>query len=320
MPAGFTKDYEGEISTDRSKGGALPALSVVIASVNGYRYIAQCLSALECQHLRQDAEVIVVEISGDDTARRLGEEYPWATVIPLLTPRPIPELRSIGIRRAKAEIVVTTEDHCVFDAHWYERILQAHQAHPHPAIGGAVENGSRQRLVDWAAYICEYGKFMLPFSPGPGTDLPGPNVSYKREILEHVCGDLLDRGVWENVLHDRLSAQGMELWMDPSIVVHHAKIFGFWEFLAQRYYFGRSFAATRIACSPLSTRMFFTAISLLLPPLFLWRYAKFFIGKRRFMKELLITSPLLVIFAVGWSVGEFFGYAWGDGGSSLRVK
>jgi len=112
----------------------------------------------------------------------------------------------------------------------------------------------------------------------------------------------------------------MELWMDPAIVVHHAKVFGFWEFLTQRYYFGRSFAATRVARAPLSTRVFFTVISLLLPPLFLWRYAKFFIGKRRFIKELLMTSPLLVIFAVAWSVGEFLGYAWGDGGSSLRVK
>jgi len=320
MSTRFTKDAEEKVNPDGSNGLALPALSVVIASVNGYRYITQCLSALERQHLRQYAEVIVVENSGDDTARRISEEYPWAAVIPLSTPQPIPKLRSIGIRRARAQIVVTTEDHCVFDVHWYERILQAHQTHRHPAIGGAVENGSCQRLVDWAAYICEYGKFMLPFSPGPGTDLPGPNVSYKRVILEKVCGDLLTQGVWENVLHDRFGTQGLELWMDPSIVVHHAKRFGFWEFLTQRYYFGRSFAATRVARAPLTTRMFFTAISLLLPPLFLWRYAKFFIGKRRFIKELLVTSPLLVIFAVAWSVGEFCGYAWGDGGSSVRVK
>jgi glycosyltransferase involved in cell wall biosynthesis len=320
MSGGPAENVKGKVAPDRGNGSTLPALSVVIASVNGYRYIAQCLSALERQHLRQCAEVIVVEGSGDDTVRRISEEYPWATVIALSAPRSIPELRSLGIRRAKADIVVTTEDHCVFEAHWYERILQAHQMHPHPAIGGAVENGSCQRLVDWAAYICEYGKFMLPFAPGPGTDLPGPNVSYKRDRLEQACGDLLDRGVWENVLHDRLGARGMELWMDPSIVVHHAKVFGFWEFLGQRYYFGRSFAATRVARASLATRVFFTVLSPLLPPLFLWRYAKFFIGKRRFIKELLVTSPLLVLFAVAWSVGEFLGYARGDGGSSLRVK
>lgn len=298
-----------------------PALSVVIASVNGYGYIAQCLRSLAKQRDRGRDEVIVVEGSGDDTATRVAGEFPWVRLISCSTPKPIPELRSIGIREAKAPIVATTEDHCVFDEDWYGQILRAHESSPAPAIGGAVENGSRERLVDWAAYICEYGKFMLPFPAGSVTDLPGPNVSYKREVLETVCGDLLDElRAWENVLHGRLRSRGMDLRIDPGIVVYHAKVFGFWDFLTQRYYFGRSFAATRVATAPLGTRAFWVAISLLLPPLFLWRYARYFVGKRRFVREVVKTSPLLVLFAVAWSVGEFFGYAFGDGGASLRVK
>ncbi len=298
-----------------------PSLSVVIASVNGYRYIAQCLSSLAKQRDRARGEVIVVEGSGDDTARRVAEEFPWVRLIACSTPKPIPELRSIGIQEAKAPIVATTEDHCVFDEDWYGQILRAHESSPEPAIGGAVENGSRERLVDWAAYICEYGKFMLPFPAGSATDLPGPNVSYKREVLETVCGDLLDeRRAWETVLHGRLLSRGMELRLDPRIVVYHAKEFGFWDFLTQRYYFGRSFAATRVAAAPFGTRAFWVTISLLLPPLFLWRYARYFVGKRRFVREVVKTFPLLVLFAVAWSVGEFFGYAFGDGGASLRVK
>jgi glycosyltransferase involved in cell wall biosynthesis len=305
---------------DTVYGTAKPMLSIVIASVNSYRYIAQCLSSLEKQRAKECAEVIVTECSGDDTAQRIAEEHPQIKVISISTPRPIPELRSIGIREARADIVVTAEDHCLFDEHWYTRILQAHRGNEYSAIGGAVENGSRKRLVDWAAYICEYGKFMLPFAPGPSTDLPGPNVSYKRDILEKTCGDLLDRGVWENMLHGRLLSRGMELRMDPSIVVYHAKTFGFWEFLTQRYYFGRSFAAARVAAAPLRIHLFFVVVSLLLPPLFLWRYTKYFVAKRRFVKEVLKTFPFLVLFAIAWSVGEFFGYAFGDGGASLRVK
>jgi len=306
---------------DEGPASETPALSVVIASVNGYRYIAQCLGSLAKQHDRGRAEVIVVEGSGDNTAIRVAQEFPWVRLIPCSTPKPIPELRSIGIREAKAPIVATTEDHCVFDEDWYGQILRAHESRSEPAIGGAVENGSRERLVDWAAYICEYGKFMLPFEAGSVTDLPGPNVSYKREVLETVCGDLLDeRHAWENVLHGRFLSRGLELRIDPDVVVYHAKVFGFWDFLTQRYYFGRSFAATRVARAPLGTRAFWVAISLLLPPLFLWRYVQYFVGKRRFVREVVKTSPLLVLFAVAWSVGEFFGYAFGDGGASLRVK
>lgn len=309
-----------EATSVPERGDGKPALSVVIASVNGHRYIAQCLDSLSRQRSRDRAEVIVVEGSGDDTASRVARDYPWARLIPASPPRPIPQLRSAGIRQARADLVVTTEDHCVFDPDWYDRILEAHARHPDAAIGGAVENGSRERLVDWAAYICEYGGFMLPFPGGPQADLPGPNVSYKREILERTCGDLLDRGAWENVLHARLLASGAALRIEPSIVVHHAKNFGFWDFLAQRYYFGRSFAADRVAGAPAVRRAFYVVVSPLLPPLFLWRYARAFVGKGRFVKQLVQTLPLQAIFAVGWSVGEFLGYGFGDGGASLRVK
>jgi len=297
-----------------------PTLSVVIASVNGYGYISQCLLSLGKQYPKEHAEVVVLEASGDDTARRISKEYSWAMVIPSSVTDSIPRLRSIGIRKAKADIVVTTEDHCTFGEDWYERILQAHRTYPDAAIGGAVENRSCERLVDWAAYICEYGKFMLPFPAGAATDLPGPNVSYKRDVLEKVCSDLLDQGVWENILLERLLSSGKRLRMDPSIVVFHTKIFSFWEFLTQRYHFGRSFAADRGARSSLPTRMFFVVFSPFLSPLFLLRYAKYFLGKRRFIKEFITTLPLQAIFAIAWSMGEFFGYAFGDGGSSQRVK
>ena len=103
---------------DRDPGADRPALSVVIASVNGYGYIAQCLGSLEKQRGRSHAEVIVVECSGDDTAGRIAAECPWVKVIPRSTPLPIPQLRSIGIRQARAAIVATTEDHCVLDEDW----------------------------------------------------------------------------------------------------------------------------------------------------------------------------------------------------------
>jgi glycosyltransferase involved in cell wall biosynthesis len=293
---------------------------VVIPSVNGYRYIAQCLRSLAGQRGSERAEVIVVEASGDDTAQCIAAEYPDVAVIALSNPAPIPALRAIGIRKARGDIIVTTGDHFVFDPGWYERIIEAHRATSHAAIGGAVENGQRDRLVDWAAYICEYGNFMLPFEARPEIDLPGPNVSYRRHLLLRVCGDLLDQGVWERALHTRMAQHGLSLWLMPSLVVYYAKFFEVWEFLAQRYYFGRSFAAMRASAAPHWTRLVYSIIALLLPPLYLWRYARYVVRKRRFVREFFSASPLLLIFACAWSVGEFLGYTLGDRGASLRVK
>lgn len=139
----------------------------------------------------------MVEASGDDTAQRISCDYPDVAVIALSNPQSIPSLRAIGIRKARGDLIVTTEDHFVFDPGWYDRIIDAHRATSYAAIGGAVENGSRDRVMDWAAYIGEYGIFMLPFEARPEIDLPGPKVvSYRRHLLERVCGDLLDHGVW----------------------------------------------------------------------------------------------------------------------------
>ena len=301
-------------------GSGKPALSIVIASVNGHEYIAQCLDSLEKQRAREIVEVIVLEASEDDAAKRIAREYTWAKVCPVSPPLPIPKLRSMGIRQAQADIVVTTEDHCVVDDDWYERILEAHRIYPHPAIGGAIENGSRERLIDWAAYFCDYGNFMRPFPTGPSADLPGSNVSYKKKILEDVCGDLLDAGVWENRLYQRLLATGMTLRIDPSIVAYHIKTFNFSKFILQRYYFGRSYAAYRFARDLLLKRMWYLAISLFLPPILVWRYAKCCFSRKRFRIKFIKTLPLQIIFAVAWSFGEFMGYAFGDGGSTSKVR
>jgi len=305
---------------ERDVPSARPVLSVVIASVNGYRHVAQCLHSLMCQRGAERAEIIVVDASEDDSARLIGVEYPGVTLVPVSDRQSIPALRAIGIRKAKGDIVVTTKDHCVFDPGWYDRIIEAHSTTSHAAIGGAIENGSRDRLVDWAVYFCEYSKFMLPFAAHLEIDLPGPNVSYRRDLLEQACGDLLDLGVWENLLHARMADRNLTLWLTPSLVVYHAKAFEFWDFLVQRYYFGRSFAATRIAAAPARTRLFYSIVAPFLPPLFLWRYARNVVGKRRFFREFLKVSPLLVIYACAWSFGEFLGYTRGDGGASLRVK
>src|SRR5260370_22942327 len=107
---------------------------------------------------------------------------------------------------------------------------------------------------------------MLPLEARCEIDLPGPNVSYRREVLERTCGDLLDLGVWENVLHTRLAERRLGLWLMPSLVVYHAKVFEFWDFLAQRYFFGRSFAAMRVAAASVRTRLFYSTIALFLAP------------------------------------------------------
>jgi glycosyltransferase involved in cell wall biosynthesis len=158
---------------ERDVSSGRPVLSVVIASVNGYRYIAQCLHSLMGQRGAERAEIIVVEASEDDTARLIGAEYPGVTLIPVSDGRSIPALRAIGIRKAKGDIVATTKDHCVLDqAGMIGSSRPTARCLTPPSVG--CRKRQSRRLVDWAAYICEYGKFMLPFEARPESIFPDP--------------------------------------------------------------------------------------------------------------------------------------------------
>src|SRR5438270_7402535 len=83
-----------------------PAVAVVVPTCGRPDLLRRCVAALEAQSLAAVAyEIIVV----DDTLARRG---PAAT-------------RNIGWRRARAPIVVFTDDDTVPDAEWLARCLES---------------------------------------------------------------------------------------------------------------------------------------------------------------------------------------------------
>ena len=225
-----------------------PRLSVIIASVNGLKCIAECLEHLERQTAHGQAEVLVVDRCGGETAETIRRRFPGVRLIPVAPDTTIPRMRAVGVRAALGEIIAITEDHCMAPPEWFDKMLRAHTS-AYAAIGGAVENCATESIVDWSVFFCEYSHCMRPIPAGVVQDIPGNNASYKRWALNK-CRDRLEDGVWENFLHATLKDRGIELFSDPSIVLYHKKSFGVMEFLSQRYHYGRSFAAMRTEGAP----------------------------------------------------------------------
>ena len=295
-----------------------PELSVVIASVNGAAHLDLCLNALARQQGGVRGEVIVTDCCGPSTRELVERKYPEVRLISFDRRLPIPELRAIGIAHSRGPLIAVTEDHCVPPPDWYQRIVTAHRA-PYAAIGGAVENASTERLVDWAVFLCEYSRYVNPVPSGVTDDIPGNNVTYKRSALPYIQ-DLLDAGRWEHFLHWRLQEVGERLFSDPSVVVYHRKSFGVREFLEQRFHYGRSFAGMRVQGGPLGRRLLFVVGSPALPPLLLWRIGDRLFRRRRHRLIYLKSLPLLGLFMLSWAVGEFVGYLTGPGDSLARVE
>ena len=292
-----------------------PKLSVVVASVNGLPYLADCLDAL---HERASgAEVVVADWTNEPTRALVRRRFPQVRLLSFDEPMAVPELRAAGIFASDAPYVALIEDHCNVREGWADRIVAAHEA-GRSVVGGSIRNFPFRRVRDWAAFFCEYSRYMEPAPAGAVDDLPGMNVSYDRRALEAI-DDLLRAGRWESWLHARLLESGFELWCEPAAVLDHAKDFGFREFLSQRYHYSRSYAGMRNAELG-AKRALYVLGAPLIPPLMYARIAKNVLARRRHRRELALATPLILLYMTVWAGGEAIGYTFGGGRSLLRVR
>lgn len=294
-----------------------PELSVIIPSVNGYADLRHCLVALSMQ---DDAviEAIVVDRLGDDLRSSVKSEFPAVTVIPAEADATIPAMRATGHMAASAPAVAVIEDHVIVPENWARRMLDA-LAEGHDVVGGSIENVATAKLVDWAAFLCEYSASLPPLPSGPAAGLPGNNVVYRRSVLEKYRG-IISQGHWENHLHDAMRADGIQLIMRPDIVVGHKMHYTFWLYLSQRFLYSRSYAGARVRGASARRRLGYGIAAMALPPLLFYRTVSRIVAKRRHGAELVKSLPLLSIFVLSWAAGEVVGYLFGPGNSLSKVR
>lgn len=290
-----------------------PSLSVVIASVNGFPYLGRCLSALAKR--APDAEVIVADCTDAETRRRVGEGWPWVKLLSFDEPTSVPALRAAGVFAASAPRVSVLEDHCVVLNGWAEALLR--NGSP-AAVGGPIRNRKDARVRDWAGFLFEYSAFLEPAERGPAYRLPGVNVCYDRRAID-AMEDLLREGKWESWLHGRLRDRGFELRYEPAAVIEHDMDFGVREFVAQRFHYARSYAAMRNPDLGRRRALYVLASPALIPLLYA-RVVANVLRAGRHRRELLLATPLLVLYAAVTAAGEALGYAAGGGRSLLRVR
>lgn len=292
-------------------------LSVVVPSVNGWSDLEGCLAALEAERSQVGLEVLVADRLGESLRSRVRARFPWVTLIDAEPGTTIPDLRAMAFARATGPSVAVIEDHVLVPPGWARQMLQA-QARGEEVVGGAVENAATGRLVDWAAFLCEYSHLLPPLPDGPSDWLTGNNTIYRRELLERYRA-VTEQGRWENVLHDRMRDDGVTLFCRPAIRVGHKKHYTVWEYLSQRYLYSRSYAGARVAGSGLGKRVAYGLAALALPPLLFYRTVARIWGKRVHRGELVKSLPLLGLFVTGWAAGELVGAWFGPGDALSKV-
>ena len=284
-----------------------PALSIVLATTDAWPDLANCLAILEPQAEKVGAEIIVGDGDGsalpdkytDDPGRVVWIRKPGASVF---------ELRALCVMASRADIIATTEDHCVVEPDWCERVLAAHAEHPEAlAIAGAVTNGSTATRSDWANFLHTFGAFTPPLDPSQRERCPvNANISYKRAAFPE--GPIAP-GWMELDLNGRLFRERQFLF-DERIRVAHVQSHGFFGTLVAHFDNGR--ATTGLNRIPLSRRQ--------LP----WRVYGSTMRTLRNKPELEPTirycKPIIAMLSTSHALGETLGILFGPGKSAARLR
>jgi hypothetical protein len=210
------------------------------------------------------------------------------------------------------------EDHVIVPPEWASKMVAARRA-GHRVVGGSVENGATERLVDRAAFLCEYGHLLEPQAPGPAPWLTGNNVVYERALLEE-HRTLLAEGRWEDRLHEALRQHGVTLESRPDIRVSHKMQYRPGEYARQRFLYSRSWAGMRADTMSPVKRARKLLLTTLLPPVLLFRIVSRGWSRRELRADVLRSLPHLLVFVVAWAAGEATGWAFGAGDAPGRVR
>ena len=296
-----------------------PTLSVVVPSVNGWQDLRACLEAIDLAGRSIPLEVIVPERCGARERAELSRHFPAVRVIPVAPDTSIPRMRALAFGAAAAPTVAVIEDHILVKSTWACRIEELRAA-GHRVIGGRVENAATERAVDCAAFLCEYHGVLRVRAAGVAQSLIGNCTAYDRKLLRHF-EHVIDRGGWEDSLHDAMQTAGVELWYDPTLVVRHRRVYhSASEYARERFNFSRAWAAMHTASSGSGRRLWLGARAALLPPLLLFRILTYTWSQRTNRMALLRSLPFLPLFIGSWALGELVGTWSGDGGALAKVR
>jgi glycosyltransferase involved in cell wall biosynthesis len=285
---------------------SVPEISVVMTTHNVASSVKSCLESLRRQSLREAAEIIVADSSTDGTDEMIRDQFPEVRLLHTERPAGLPELMRDALKSARGRIVAVTDPWCTFPEDWLEKVRRAHNSE-FAVIGGAVENGCTDRIIDWACYFADYGAFMLPAEKKETPVLPGNHVSYKREAVVAAL-DAMQDGFRKTLFHWDLARRGVRFLFNPELVARWARRNSFGDFARRYFHNGRAFAAVRSKRISSLERAARALTAPALPVLLLIQRLRAVLGKRRHLARVLATVPLVAVFVIAWSAGEFLGY------------
>jgi glycosyltransferase involved in cell wall biosynthesis len=291
----------------------VPELSVVIVAYNERHAIEGCLASLERQQTRRPVEVILID-SSDDGTDAVARRFPFVRVQHFAARKYPGDARNAGLALARGGIIAFLDADCLVESDWIEAVARAHGTR-HLAVGSAITNGSRDSLVGWAYYFCEFNLWLPRRTTREIAGMAACGLSIKRRAFE-LCGPFIsDTYCSDTVFHWRLARDGHKVLFVPSVRVAHTVRYGVGGLLRHIAAHRRAFASVVVQEKNFSlpkrvvAALATTFLPLLLVPVVAGRVAR----SQHLLRPFLLALPIVLLGILARAWGEFLGFATGRG-------
>ena len=198
--------------------------SVIICTFNRAPLLRRALEALEHQTLAPDTyEILVVNDGSTDHTATVCEEMRsrLSGLRCIAMPRNVGHAASCneGVRVARGDYILFTDDDCVPDEHWVERMMSALDREP--IITGAVES-PRSPYIKLCHNIDQFHRYMPGRPRGHVPFIGGANIGFRRVVLEELGGFEAGRRLaFDTQIALRAQEAGYHVCFEPDAIVLH---------------------------------------------------------------------------------------------------
>ena len=278
---------------------------MVIAASHSTEAVLLTLESLRAQSKCDRIEVLIV--APRDTIPRppsLHDGVHWIEAEPGSS---VPRLRRLGLDRARAEIVVFTEDSCRFDDEWATAWLDVFVDEQVGAATGPVEPAMGDRAIDQAVFFCEYAPF-LPSRisrTGPPDRLAGNNFAVRRSLSARLDPVRIE----ECDVPEVVALTDGSLATADRALAFHVRRFSAGEAFGERFRFGHAYGRHRGERASRTERLAGLAAGPAILVSQTVRLVLTMVRKRRIDRGFTRAFPLTVALLSAWSAGEWLGWA-----------
>ncbi len=201
-----------------------PLVSVVINYYNEIENVEMAPLSLSKQTYRNFEVVLVDDGSTDGTTENILEKYDNTLVFDVVKlPRPLGlrPARSLGVKHARGNIIVTLDLHTQFDKLFLEKIVAAFEKNPRIGACGCLVLGTGNRWFNSGARAFEKFSFALRASSQSYKYFFGCAAAFRSETFD-LIGSLSEDEVPEDAdFAWRMGDAGLDILLLNDVVVFH---------------------------------------------------------------------------------------------------